>query len=172
MRRHCEAPWRRIQPFRGGSVDHKSNRAPSSCLSSVPGRFSLTSRTTREMEREGNALRARASSALQPPNAKRPRGVRRRGRKASGPVSRVLSRTIIYLGRASPRASSTQPECTEGRPYRTPICACSRWGFPSRAVAGALVRSYRTVSAFLLAVQRQGSLLFCGTFRRVAPPSR
>ena len=78
------------------------------------------------------------------------RPVGRRNKRASGLVSRVLSRTIIYLGRTSPCASSTQPECTEGRPYRTPICACSRWGFPSRAVAGALVRSYRTVSAFLL----------------------
>ena len=36
-----------------------------------------------------------------------------------------------------------------GPPCRVPICACSGWGFPSRAVAGALVRSYRTVSAFL-----------------------
>ena len=55
----------------------------------------------------------------------------------------------IYLERTSPCASSTQPERTEGRPYRVPICACSRWGFPSRAVADALVRSCRTVSAFL-----------------------
>ena len=68
--------------------------------------------------------------------------------------------TAIYLERMSPRVSSTQPECTEGRPYGTPICACSRWGFPSHVVANALVRFYRTVSAF---PSRRGSLLFCGT---------
>ena len=45
-------------------------------------------------------------------------------------------------------------------PYRVPICACSRWGLPSHAVADALVRFYRTVSAF---PSRRGSLLFCGT---------
>ena len=43
-------------------------------------------------------------------------------------------------------------------------------GFSSHVVANALVRSYRTVSAFLPLAR--GSLLFCGTFRRVAPPSR
>ena len=37
-------------------------------------------------------------------------------------------------------------------------------------VADALVRSYRTVSAFL-PPRGRGSFLFCGTFRRVAPPS-
>ena len=100
-------------------------------------------------------------------------------------------RTAIYLECASPRISSAQPERTEGQPYRVPICTCSRWGLPSYAVADALVRSYRTVSAFLLqgackpplcegalalvsgwpASTLQGSFLFCGTFRRVAPPS-
>ena len=33
---------------------------------------------------------------------------------ASGPISRVLSGTAIYLERESPRASSTQPERTAG----------------------------------------------------------
>ena len=42
----------------------------------------------------------------------------------------------------------TQPECTVGRPYGIPICACSRWGLPSRCIAATLVRFYRTVSAF------------------------
>ena len=72
------------------------------------------------------------------------------GKYASGLVSRVLSRATIYLERMSPRVSSTQPERTEGRPYSVPICACSRWGFPSCAVTNTLVRSYHTVSAFLL----------------------
>ena len=69
---------------------------------------------------------------------------------SSGSVSRVLSWAIIYLGYTSPCTSSAQPERTEGRPYRVPIRTCSRWGLPSRAVTGTLVRSYRTVSAFLL----------------------
>ena len=77
-------------------------------------------------------------------------------------------RTTIYLEHASPHASSAQPGYTEGRPYRIPICVCSRWGLPSYAVADALVRSYRTVSAF----PANRSFLFCGTIRRVAPPSR
>ena len=35
-----------------------------------------------------------------------------------------------------------------GQPHGTPICPCSPWGLSSRHVATALVRSYRTVSAF------------------------
>ncbi|BDE96719.1 hypothetical protein CE91St30_20520 [Raoultibacter timonensis] len=85
--------------------------------------------------------------------------------------------TIIYLERMSPCASSTQPERTEGQPYRVPICACSRWGLPSRAVADALVRSYRTVSAFppfprTEACFREGVFFSVALIRRVAPPSR
>ncbi len=68
--------------------------------------------------------------------------------KGSGPVSRVLSGTAIYLEPASPQASSTQPGCTPGSTYSIPICACSRWGLPSYVVANALVRFYHTVSAF------------------------
>ena len=37
-----------------------------------------------------------------------------------------------------------------GPMYSIPICPCSGWGLPSRPVAEALVRSYRTVSAFPL----------------------
>lgn len=70
-------------------------------------------------------------------------------KKESEPVSRVLWSATIYLDFASPRNSSTQPECTERRPYCIPICACFRWGLPSHAVTSMLVRSYRTVSAFL-----------------------
>lgn len=35
-----------------------------------------------------------------------------------------------------------------GPPHCAPICPCSGWGLPSRVVAGTLVRSYHTVSAF------------------------
>lgn len=74
--------------------------------------------------------------------------------RISGPVSRVLSRAIIYLECTLPHTSSTQPECTERLPYHTPICACSGWGLPSHNVAIVLVRSYRTVSAFPHCKQR------------------
>ena len=71
----------------------------------------------------------------------------------SRPVSRVLSlKTAIYLGHASPRASSRATRAHGGaEPHCAPICPCFGWGLPSRAVTGALVRSYRTFPAFLLA---------------------
>ena len=77
--------------------------------------------------------------------------------KWSESISRVLWSATIYLDPLSPRDSSTQPECTERRPYRTPICACFRWGLPSHAVTSMLVRSYRTVSAF---PKRESSFLW------------
>jgi len=59
-----------------------------------------------------------------------------------------------------------------GPTLAAPIHPCSGWGLPSRHVTVTLVRSYRTVSAFLPQANLRGSLLFCGTFRRLAPPSR
>src|SRR5579885_440380 len=63
----------------------------------------------------------------------------RGGRGGSRPVSRVLSRAIIPLGPASPRASSGLPgsacehRCTlVGGCF--PIWPCSRWGLPCRRV--------------------------------------
>ena len=50
---------------------------------------------------------------------------------------------------ALPQASSRATRARAGPTHRAPICPFSRWGLPSRAVADALVRSYRTVSAFL-----------------------
>ena len=68
---------------------------------------------------------------------------------ASGPISRVLS-LDDHLSRTSvARRLKHATRTYGGPPCRVPICACSGWGFPSRAVADALVRSYRTVSAFL-----------------------
>jgi hypothetical protein len=48
-----------------------------------------------------------------------------------------------------------------GPAHGIPICLCFGWGLSSRRVAVALVRSYRTVSAFLRVAA--GSLLFCDT---------
>ena len=54
------------------------------------------------------------------------------GKEWSGsrPVSRVLSRAAIHLGRASPRASSDLPGSGAGHACRSPIWSCSRWGLP------------------------------------------
>lgn len=64
----------------------------------------------------------------------------------SSPVSRVLSRVIIYLGLMLPRASSGPTRGRSGQLHVPPIWPCSGWGLPSRPVARTLVRSYRTVS--------------------------
>ena len=61
-----------------------------------------------------------------------------RKRGGSRPISRVLSRTTIHLGRTSPCASSDLPGSPCGqqertrRPARFPIWSCSRWGLPCR----------------------------------------
>jgi hypothetical protein len=54
--------------------------------------------------------------------------------KGSRPVSRVLSRAVIHLGRPSPDASSDLPGSSCGRTQRFPIRSCSRWGLPCRSV--------------------------------------
>jgi len=70
------------------------------------------------------------------------RGNRERGWGMSGsrPVSRVLSRAIIHLGRTSPYASSDlpgslcEPQVRDRSPARFPIWSCSRWGLPCHRV--------------------------------------
>lgn len=89
----------------------------------------------------------------------------------SWPVSRVLSRTIIHLGPASPQASSDLPESSAGHTCRIPIWSCSERGLPSpQTVASCAVRSYRTFSPLPNANIRR--FPFCCTFRRLAPPRR
>jgi hypothetical protein len=59
-------------------------------------------------------------------------------RGGSRPISRVLSRATIHLGRTSPCASSDLPGSPCGPQERTrrsarfPIWSCSRWGLPCR----------------------------------------
>ena len=48
----------------------------------------------------------------------------------SRPVSRVLSRAAIHLGRASPRASCDLPGSGAGHACRSPIWSCSGRGLP------------------------------------------
>ena len=97
--------------------------------------------------------------------------------KASESISRVLS-LDDHLSRTCVAARLKHATRTYGGPpCRVPICACSGWGFPSHVVADALVRSYRTVSAFLPlpraeARVRGGVFFSVALIRRVAPPSR
>ena len=51
-------------------------------------------------------------------------------RSGSWPVSRVLSKAVIHLGRTSPYVSSDLPEGWHGPHHRLPIWSCSRWGLP------------------------------------------
>ena len=83
-------------------------------------------------------------------------------KRRSGPISRVLSWTIIYLACTSPCSSSHATRARAGPTHGAPIRACSGRGLPSRRVAAALVVSYTTVSAFLSPVQdgqRESSFL-------------
>ena len=99
-------------------------------------------------------------------------------KRSSQPVSRVLSWTVIHLGRASPRASSDLPGSRAGRTLRS----AERAQAPLFGLAPSGV--YRAASCY----QSRGALLphlftltgaealrrciFCGTFRRLAPPRR
>ena len=69
----------------------------------------------------------------------------------SQPVSRVLSWTVIPLGRASPRASSDLPGSHAGRMSgpkpNAPLFGLAPDGvYPATSVASGAVRSYRTIS--------------------------
>jgi hypothetical protein len=82
------------------------------------------------------------------------------GKKAgrSEPVSRVLSRAVISLGRRLPAASSNLPE-SDGEPDRLalavnrqllPVWSCSQWGLPCQTghpVRGALLPHHFTLTA-------------------------
>jgi len=105
-----------------------------------------------------------------------------RDRKGSRPISRVLSWTVIHLGRTSPYASCDLPGSPCGpqvtasmlRPGRTlPYLVLLRVGFtvPPRVATGA-VRSYRTFSPLPPARRQARRFVFCGTFRGLAPPRR
>ena len=81
--------------------------------------------------------------------------------RRSGPISRVLSlgdhlSSAWRCRRPHSRATRTRAGPTHG----VPICPFSGWGLPSRAVADALVRSYRTVSAFLARAMAQAGVFF------------
>ena len=80
-----------------------------------------------------------------------------------------LLRTSSELTRRLPAGSRTD---AFRRPC-LPICSCSRWGFPCRphhCERGALLPHLFTLAWAPFGVR--GRYVFCGTFRRVAPPGR
>jgi len=64
----------------------------------------------------------------------------------SRPVSRVLSWTVIHLGRLSPTASSSLPGCGAGHAMAPLFGLASGGVYPATTVASRAVRSYRTFS--------------------------
>ncbi len=90
----------------------------------------------------------------------------------SRPVSRVLSRTIIPLGRTSPHASSSLPGSSAGHADGSLFGLAPDGVYPATRVATGAVRSYRTISPLPARPgnERNRRYIFCGTFRRLAPP--
>ena len=98
----------------------------------------------------------------------------------SRPISRVLSRATIHLGRASPRASSDLPGSFREQRVRAlwpacfPIWPCSRWGLPCRRMLPptrcALTAPFHPYRRRIAAALRR--FAFCCTFRGLAPPRR
>ena len=68
----------------------------------------------------------------------------------SRPISRVLSRAVIHLGRASPFAPlATYPGARVGTLKRSPIRSCSGWGLPCHRchhLRGALLPHHFTLT--------------------------
>ena len=66
--------------------------------------------------------------------------------KKSWPVSRVLSRTVIHLGRPSPGTSSNLPESSAGHALGFLFGLAPSGVCPATCVTTGAVRSYRTIS--------------------------
>ena len=97
----------------------------------------------------------------------------------SGPVSRVLSRAIISLGRRSPVASSNLPGSDGGSDRSAPTCAgSSLFGLAPSGVYHAdtvtriAVRSYRTFSPLPPLLAKRRRFVFCGTVPVLADGGR
>src|SRR5216684_9014415 len=105
-------------------------------------------------------------------------GTRKNGR--SEPVSRVLSRATISLGRQLPAASSNLPGSGGGpdRPAPEPVPGSFLLDFaPSgvchaEAVTRSAVRSYRTISPLPRWPKPARRYIFCGTFPILADGGR
>ena len=71
----------------------------------------------------------------------------------------VVGRPFIFCLRCR-RPHSRATRTRAGPTHGVPICPFSGWGLPSRAVADTLVRSYRTVSAFLASAMAVTGVFF------------
>ena len=94
------------------------------------------------------------------------------GKRASSPISRVLSWTVIHLGSASPQTSSDLPESSAGHANGflfglAPGGVYHRRGLlpATRCALTAPFHPYRHPKALR-------RFTFCCTFRRLAPPRR
>ena len=95
------------------------------------------------------------------------------GIKRNRPVSRVLSRTVIHLRRLSPDACSDLPRSRADHTLCPSIWSCSGRGLPCRRCCqrrGALLPHLFTLAGSRRRERRR--FVFCGTFRRLAPPRR
>ena len=91
---------------------------------------------------------------------------RQRGEKKakSRPVSRVLSWTVIHLGRASPLASSGLPGCSAGHAIAPLFGLASGGVYRAVPVASHAVRSYRTFSPLPVPSKRPSAVCFLRHF--------
>ena len=92
--------------------------------------------------------------------------------KASSPISRVLSWTVIHLGPASPQASSNLPESSAGHAIGF-LFGLAPGGVYHRR--GLLPATRCALTAPFHPCRRPKALrrsAFCCTFRRLAPPRR
>src|SRR5690606_32077464 len=100
-------------------------------------------------------------------------GPAQRRQGGSRPVSRVLSGTVIHLGRTSPCASSDLPGSSAGH-TNAPLFGLAPGGVYRAAACchprGALLPHLFTLTGVLIRTLRRS--VFCGTFRRLAPPRR
>ena len=99
--------------------------------------------------------------------------IRQIGLAGSRPISRVLSRAIIHLRRASPRACSDLPGSRADHTLTLPYLVLLRAGFTLPlllpAARCALTAPFHPCRS---AGSRLRRSVFCGTFRRLAPPKR
>ncbi len=90
-------------------------------------------------------------------------------------ISRVLSRTVIHLGHLSPSASSNLPGDRAGHTFGTnplpPYLVLLRVGF-ALPLSLPIARCALTAPfhPYLLFPMENRRYIFCGTFRRLAPP--
>ncbi len=88
----------------------------------------------------------------------------------SQPVSRVLSWTIIHLGRMSPYISSSLPGSDAGHIIGSLFSFAPGGVYPATLVTKRAVRSYHTISPLPnVSIRRY---IFCGTGREFTLPRR